>query len=78
MRNVTSGFLDINGRKVGLDELVDNKTAAFILGLSPRTVKDMGVGKARVLPVYKLGHRTIRFLVRDLIEWLDERYIKPL
>ena len=63
----------IGERKIGLDELVDHRLAARILGLAPRTVQDMGTGSKRVLPVYRIGSRTNRFLVRDLLEWSEQR-----
>ena len=61
----------IGGDQVGVDELVNSYIAGKILGLSPRTVRDLGVKRA--LPVYKIGPRSNRFLVRDLLEWCEEK-----
>jgi len=73
----TEETIRIGSEVIGLDELVDYKIAAKILGLSPRTVRDMGTGNRRVLPVYQVGSRANRFLVRDLIEWSEGRRALP-
>lgn len=59
--------------QIGEDELVDSRLAAKILGLSDRTVRDMGV--LRRIPIYKIGPRTTRFLVSDLLDYRDSRKI---
>lgn len=61
----------INGNELGVDELVDSNIASKVLGLSPRTVRDMGI--KRVIPVYRIGSRTNRFLVSDLLEFCESR-----
>ena len=65
--------LAIGSRTVGYDELVDSETAGRIMGLASRTIRDMGT--YRTLPVYKLGYKTNRFLVRDLVAYVEARRI---
>lgn len=72
----TEEIILIDNREIGLDELCDSYTAGKILGLSPRTVRDMGV--KRTLPIYKVGARTNRFLVRDLLEFTEERRVEAV
>jgi excisionase family DNA binding protein len=63
-----------NEEKVDLrmESLVDAATVAEILGLSLRTVQDMAA--RRELPVYKI-RRCNRFLVREMLEWRDQRRV---
>lgn len=67
-----SDGIEIDGYKFSGGELVDYKIAAKILGLAPRTVQNLGV--ARILPVYKIGTRSNRYRIRELLEWVDARY----
>jgi len=63
----------IANQVIGYDELINAEIASKIIGLSPRTIKDWGV--AGKLPTYRIGRRANRFLVRDLVEWCEERKI---
>jgi len=63
--------ITIEDKFIGIDELVDSYIAGKIMGLKPRTIRDMGV--KRTLPIYKIGARSNRYLVRDLIEYCEER-----
>ena len=64
-------FVTIENKTIGIDELVDSKVAGKILGLKPRTVRNMGNRKE--LSIYKIGIKTNRFLVRDLLTYCEER-----
>lgn len=63
--------LNIEGRIIGFDELVDAEAAAKIVGLSARTIRDMAV--KRKIPVYRVSRNVTRYLVRDLIEWSEDK-----
>lgn len=69
-------YINIEDDNIGIDQLVNYKVAAKILGLSPRTIKDMGI--KRTVPIYKIGVKTTRFLVRDLIVWAEKRRISEV
>ena len=69
-------YISIEENNIGIDQLVNYKIAAKILGLSPRTIKDMG--SKRAIPIYKIGVKTTRFLVRDLLDWIDEKKIEKI
>ena len=71
--NTKTQHINIEDNTIGIDQLVNFKIAAKILGLSPRTIKDMGV--KRKMPIYKIGIKTTRYLVRDLLGWAEERRI---
>lgn len=60
---------------VQMESLVDASKVAGMLGLSIRTVRDMAA--RRELPVYKIGRRN-RFLVREILEWRDQRKVASL
>ncbi len=60
---------------VQMESLVDAVQVAEVLGLSVRTVRDMAA--RRELPVYKIGRRN-RFLVREILEWRDQRKVPSL
>ncbi|WP_374759158.1 helix-turn-helix domain-containing protein [Arhodomonas aquaeolei] len=66
--------VQIGERVIGSDELVDADIAARITGLSPRTIRDKAA--RREIPVYRVARTTTRFLVRDLVEWSDERRLE--
>ena len=63
--------INIADQIYGLDELVDHKIASKIIGLSPRTVQNLGC--SRKLITYKVGSRANRYLVRDLLAWCEQR-----
>ena len=63
----------ISDKVVGLDDLVDYKVAAKIIGLQPRTVQNMVADKK--LPFYRYSKRCNRFLVRELISWCEDRKV---
>lgn len=59
--------------EVGADELVNKSLACLITGVSIRTLEDWTTkGK---LPIYKLSPRTVRYRVRELIQWVNERAV---
>lgn len=58
---------------IGVDELVNSHVAGKICGMSSRTIRDLGV--KRSIPIYKIGVRSNRFLVRDLLEWCEDKRI---
>ena len=64
----------IGNAEIGVDELVNSHVAAKICGLSSRTIRDMGI--KRSIPIYKIGARSNRFLVRDLLQWCEEKRIE--
>ena len=66
--------VQIGDKTFGSDDLVDAEIAARITGLSPRTIRDKAV--KREIPVYRVARTTTRFLVRDLVEWSDERRLE--
>lgn len=65
----------IEDRLVGYDELVDAELASKIIGLSPRTIRDMAV--RREIPVYRVSNNVTRYLVRDLVEWSEGKRCEP-
>lgn len=77
MLKATEETIRIGQDYIGLDELVNYKIVAKILGLSSRTVRDLGTGSRRVLPVYQVGSCSNRFLVRDLVERCEGRRVFP-
>lgn len=60
---------------VQMESLVDASKVARMLGLSVRTVRDMAA--RRELPVYKIG-RCNRFLVREILEWREQKKVPSL
>lgn len=73
--NQKTETISIENNEIGMDELCDSYIAGKILGLSPRTVRDMGV--KRTVPVYRIGTKTNRFRVGDLVEYVRERRCEP-
>ena len=69
-----SEVLCIGNQIFGMDDLVDYKDAAKILSVSAITMQRLGY--SRKIPVYKLGSRTLRFLVADLCEYVDSMRIE--
>jgi excisionase family DNA binding protein len=65
--------ISIADKTYGYDERVDSHVASQIIGLSPRTIRDMAT--KRELPIYKVGSRAIRYRVSDLLEWVEGRKI---
>lgn len=65
--------ISIADRTYGYDERVDSVVASQIVGLSPRTIRDMAT--KRELPIYKVGTRAIRYRVSDLLDWVEGRKI---
>lgn len=65
--------VSIADRTYGYDERVDSTVASQIVGLSPRTIRDMAT--RRELPIYKVGSRAIRYRVSDLVEWVEQKKI---
>jgi transketolase C-terminal domain/subunit len=61
----------IDGETYGVDQLVDCKVVARLIGLSHRTVEDMA--SRRELPMYKLAQRANRYRVREIIEWANAK-----
>lgn len=57
----------------GYDELVDATVASKIIGLAPRTIRNMVV--RRDLPIYRISRNVTKYLVRDLIEWSENKRI---
>ncbi|MCP1676648.1 hypothetical protein J2T57_003819 [Natronocella acetinitrilica] len=60
---------------VGFDELVPVAIAAKITGLSSRSLRRLVFDGQ--LPVYRYAPNSARYLVRDLVEWTEERRIEP-
>jgi excisionase family DNA binding protein len=58
----------IDGKEYGVDQLVDCKIIARLIGLSHRTVEDMAT--RRELPMYKVG-RSNRYKVDEILNWLN-------
>ena len=66
-------YINIENKSYGHDEQVDSDIASRIVGLSPRTIRDMAT--RRELPIYKVGSRTIRYRVSDLLKWVESKKI---
>lgn len=64
---------DTQERQYNDDDLVDSYGAARVMGLSPRTIRDMAT--KRLIPLYKLGPRTTRFKLRDIKNWAESKRI---
>ena len=69
------GCLNVGGYDVGFDELVSPAVAAKIVGLSPRSLRRL-VSQGQI-PVYRYAPNSMRYLVRDLMEWTETRRIEP-
>ena len=69
------GCLNVGGYDVGFDELVSPAVAAKIVGLSPRSLRRL-VSQGEI-PVYRYAPNSMRYLVRDLMEWTEARRIEP-
>jgi len=65
--------VNIADKYYGHDELVDSLVASRIIGFAPRTIRDMAT--KRILPIYKIGPKTIRYKVSDMLEWVEKRRI---
>jgi len=57
----------------GGDELVDKEIAALITGLSVRTIEDWT--SKRKLPIYYLGPRSIRYRIKELVDWVNQHAV---
>ena len=69
------GCLNVGGYDVGFDELVSPSMAAKIVGLSPRSLRRL-VSQGEI-PVYRYAPNSMRYLVRDLMEWTEVRRVEP-
>ena len=69
-----SNYISIGDRKIGVNELVDARTAAKITGLSERTIRDKAV--RREFRIYKLASNCTKYCVRDLLDWCNSRIIE--
>ena len=70
------GCINIAGVDVGFDELVGPSMAAKIVGLSPRSLRRL-VSQGEI-PVYRYAPNSMRYLVRDLMEWTEEQRVEPI
>lgn len=62
--------------EVGADQLVNKSIACLITGVSIRTLEDWTTkGK---IPMYKLSPRTVRYRVRELIDWVNQHAVYPV
>ena len=68
------GCLNVGGYDVGFDELVSPAVAAKIVGLSPRSLRRL-VSQGQI-PVYRYAPNSMRYLVRDLMEWTEARRVE--
>ena len=68
------GCLNVGGYAVGFDELVSPAVAAKIVGLSPRSLRRL-VSQGEI-PVYRYAPNSMRYLVRDLMEWTEARRVE--
>ena len=68
------GCINIAGVDVGFDELVGPSMAAKIVGLSPRSLRRL-VSQGEI-PVYRYAPNSMRYLVRDLMEWTEVRRVE--
>lgn len=66
-------MIRIKGMCFGGDELVDKSVACFITGLSMRTLEDWT--SKRKLPIYKLGPKTVRYRVREVLDWVNAQAV---
>ena len=70
-----SNYISIGDRKIGVNELVDARTAAKITGLSERTIRDKAV--RREFRIYKLASNCTKYSVKDLLDWYSDKAIEP-
>ncbi|WP_372588615.1 helix-turn-helix domain-containing protein [Pseudoalteromonas xiamenensis] len=68
--NHSNQTICIDGISYGVDQLVDCKVIARLVGLSHRTIEDMA--SRRELPMYKVG-RSNRYCIADILTWLSEK-----
>lgn len=73
--DICEEFINIEGRLIGFDELVNSHTASKIVGLSARTLRDKASRKE--IPAYRVSRSITCFLVRDLIEWSEAKRVAP-
>ena len=72
---MNTNVIRIEDRVIGLDELVDARTAAKITGLSERTIRDKAV--RREFRIYKLASNCTKYSVKDLLDWYSDKAIEP-
>ena len=72
---MNTNVIRIEDRLIGLDELVDARTAAKITGLSERTIRDKAV--RREFPIYKLAANCTKYSANDLVEWCEAKRVEP-
>lgn len=60
----------IDDQHYSCDQLVSPDIAAKLLGVSRRTLRRMTA--QRSIPVYRYNQQTHRYLISDLIDYLDE------
>ena len=72
---MNNNYISIGDRKVGVNELVDARTAAKITGLSERTIRDKAV--RREFRIYKLASNCTKYCVKDLLDWCSDKAIEP-
>ena len=63
------GYLNVGNSDVGYDELVPVTLASKITGLSPRSLRRLTARNE--IPLYRYSSNTVRYLVRDLLEWSE-------
>ena len=69
------GCINVAGYDIGFDELVSPAVAGKIVGLSTRSLRRL-VSQGEI-PVYRYAPNSLRYLVRDLMEWTEERRVEP-
>jgi Helix-turn-helix domain len=52
-------------------EFVDRETAAKILGIKSQTLAVWASAKRNALPYYKVGHKSVRYKVSDLLSFIE-------
>jgi len=60
---------------IGVDTMCDSHTASLITGLTERCIRDKAV--RREFPIYKLSKNCTRYLVKDLLDWCEDKRIEP-
>ena len=72
---MSTDVIRIGNRLIGVDELVDSRTAARITGLSERTIRDKAV--RREFRIYKLAANCTKYCVSDLLNWCSAKVVEP-
>lgn len=66
----------ISGKIYSSNDLLHPSVASRLIGLSARTLRDYSC--RRLIPFVMINSRTYRYLLSDIIDWVNDRQIKTI